>query len=1362
MSVFATKPVWCSRRAAPIPSVVLLLMAVFFLLPARSQSQNATPKKEPAKILRIQGNLTAKDPFDRIQKQSRCKVHEIELQANQFYQADLQSKDFDTYLRLEDEQHKLVMKNDDIIASNLNSRLVIFVPKAGKYRLVATSFAPGKTGAYTLTCKPITIPQPEERLLIYYGRLTKKDPFYPKFRIKCHYKLHTIQLTKGKVYSINMASDQLSRFLRLEDAKENLVTVVAGNFPDTWIMFVPKETCRYRLVVTTAKAQQCGTYLLTVQRFANELQARQRRELEQQPFVGNLQVTRMSLALRQKLYPSKDFPHGHPHVAVNLNNLGFYYNSNGETELALKYFQQSLAMYRKLYPEKEYPNGHPLLANSLANFGVAYRSQRKFGPAVNYGQRAVAMFQKLYPEKEYSSGHPQMRLMSSALFNLGNTFYAQGKLAQSERFVRQGLAMRQKLYPVSRYPKGHPELARDMSGLGAVLRSQGKYGQALKYLRQTVNMQLRLNPANPCPPALSNLAGCLHQMAEKCQAQGDLIGAQNFYSQALKLRKKLCAHQKNRNNQLELMRTEIGLGDAFTGQGEHVRAVGHFESALKLSEDLFPAKTYPNGHVEILRRLRRLGHNYLHQGSLGQAERMMRRALRMAKKLYPPAKYPNGHDELYQSYIWLGEALNHQQKLAEAEKCLRQALILVRKLFPKERFPNGTRQESTCLEFFGGCLMRQGKYAQAERSYRQALVIHRKVRAASGHSGLDGSVAGASARLGQVLHFQGKDAEAAVKLAAALRFDQQQLIQFANSASEAQALNFAKGGRFNRYDFLSLGPTAKRAENYYLLWRERALLTRILQRRQLALHSTTDPVLKKQAKELEDLRRQLAHRLLFPLKGKKNHFAEVSNLTNRKEALERTIAKRLHLPPLKISSSATPKALQKALPPGSVLIDCYYFLRPVLNPKIKGIRGMSYPPGYCAFILTRDKIHQVDFGNGDRINKLIADWRAAMNSAKAGAAQKGRVAANRLRRRIWNKIAAHLPKGTKTIYIVPEGPLMGLSWAALPGARQGSVLLEDYTFAVVPHGLFLLEHLKRKRPSKGSGTMLLVGGVSYDKEPAKRPPWSKGIEVVSRSPLPKGKKLWADLPATQREIEQIRRLAGEQLAVQVVTGADASIDRMLQLLPQARYAHLATHGFFADKRFRSFFHVNEALFMRGTYGGGIAGSRIGAGARNPLIVSGVVFAGANRPDSPDKGILVADTITGVPMAKMELAVLSACETGVGDVFVGEGVFGLQRAFHIGGAKNVVATMWKVDDNATALLMKLFYENLWQKKQTPAEALRNAQLTLRQMPVERVQKLLASLPRAPGAKNRPPRITVSARPYEHPRFWAAFVLSGAGK
>src|SRR5205807_3129911 len=140
----------------------------------------------------------------------------------------------------------------------------------------------------------------------------------------------------------------------------------------------------------------------------------------------------------------------------------------------------------------------------------------------------------------------------------------------------------------------------------------------------------------------------------------------------------------------------------------------------------------------------------------------------------------------------------------------------------------------------------------------------------------------------------------------------------------------------------------------------------------------------------------------------------------------------------------------------------------------------------------------------------------------------------------------------------------------------------------------------------------------------------------------------------------------------------------------------------------SAFQLDERQFRAGTL------DRAAPGARSPLVLSGLVLAGANRPAAGgDGGILTAEAVVGLPLEGLDLAVLSACETGLGEVAGGEGVFGLQRAFNIAGTRNVIGSLWKVDDEATCALMALFYRGLFEGKggRSPLEALRRAQLYL---------------------------------------------------
>jgi CHAT domain-containing protein len=217
---------------------------------------------------------------------------------------------------------------------------------------------------------------------------------------------------------------------------------------------------------------------------------------------------------------------------------------------------------------------------------------------------------------------------------------------------------------------------------------------------------------------------------------------------------------------------------------------------------------------------------------------------------------------------------------------------------------------------------------------------------------------------------------------------------------------------------------------------------------------------------------------------------------------------------------------------------------------------------------------------------------------------------------------------------------------------------------------------------------------------------------------------------------------------------------VLAELPKARWAHLATHGFFADATFRSALHVEEKLYERSRF----SLEWVEPGARNPLVLSGLVLAGANLPTpqgedplADEGGILTAEAIASLPLFGLDLAVLSACETGLGEVGGAEGVFGLQRAFHQAGARTVVASLWKVDDQATRVLMETFYRNLWQKKLSKLEALRQAQLALLKGYDPRQGQL-----RGPGTERpvSPQQVTGTQRGNVVPALlWAGWVLSG---
>jgi CHAT domain-containing protein len=332
-----------------------------------------------------------------------------------------------------------------------------------------------------------------------------------------------------------------------------------------------------------------------------------------------------------------------------------------------------------------------------------------------------------------------------------------------------------------------------------------------------------------------------------------------------------------------------------------------------------------------------------------------------------------------------------------------------------------------------------------------------------------------------------------------------------------------------------------------------------------------------------------------------------------------------------------------------------------------------------------------------------------------------------------------------------------LPWAALPGAKPGTVLLEEHAVCLVPHGPFLLQRLEEPaRASAAAGRLLAIGGIDYQQRAAIADP-APG-EALREAALAAGGVRWPALAGTEKERQQVAALARSTAHLEVTerAGPEATTAQFQRDLPGVRYAHVATHGFFADAKFRSALQIDPKEF--GTVG---VPDRRG-GARSPLTLSGLVFAGANQSGAEaayDRGIVTAEGLIGLRLEGLELAVLSACETGLGEVGGGEGVYGLQRAFHIAGCRDVVASLWKVNDEATQALMALFYRNLWEKKLDPGEALRQAQLTLYRHPaaVALAQRRGVDFGESdlPRETDKPAEQTKRA-PTGH---WAAFTFSG---
>lgn len=352
-----------------------------------------------------------------------------------------------------------------------------------------------------------------------------------------------------------------------------------------------------------------------------------------------------------------------------------------------------------------------------------------------------------------------------------------------------------------------------------------------------------------------------------------------------------------------------------------------------------------------------------------------------------------------------------------------------------------------------------------------------------------------------------------------------------------------------------------------------------------------------------------------------------------------------------------------------------------------------------------------------------------MEAAGVGSRRNERLyadAADALRQRIWDPIETHLG-GATHVLIVPDGPLGLLNLGALPG-RDGGYLIEGRSMHTVTAERDIVPVTAQ---SQSSG-ILAIGNPAYDAGPHIARPTSaaRGNTTSSATPPYRGgasrcrpfnEMRFDPLPASRRETADVARIWSASVGrtdSRTLTGIQATETAFKTLAAGHRVLHLATHGFFLD----------EAC----------APDSSQSAADASLSFAGLAFAGANRRDAAgqdeDEGILTAEEVAALDLTGTEWAVLSACDTGVGSVQIGEGVLGFRRAFQIAGARTTIMSLWPVSDVVSREWMRRLYGAHFQQRKTTADAVRAA--TLAGLAARRTR----------GAST-------------HPFYWAGFVASG---
>lgn len=630
------------------------------------------------------------------------------------------------------------------------------------------------------------------------------------------------------------------------------------------------------------------------------------------------------------------------------------------------------------------------------------------------------------------------------------------------------------------------------------------------------------------------------------------------------------------------------------------------------------------------------------------------------------------HDDAERSYVALGAEL---QTLLAAEPAL-------------------VGLQTVYLRSYGVHHLRQGHYAQAEKLLLQSTEVLKSFTPPGGAALLQ-----QGCDLGEVYWAAGDLERSLEPIASCFDSRERDIVRVLATGTEEQKRAFL-GEYLVAYQKTMNAQRLGGNDNDRL---NRLALTQVLRTKGRVLDAMTGAGLAARASASEETRTLMARLTTV----RTALAAAASSGTGTAESLKQLTDEAASIEAKLSETSATFRAatrsidipsVQAKLPSSSALIELVEY-RPLdahyrqAEPELRYLAYVLHPEGAPVAI---------DLGGARVIDEAAGKLRAVLSRPDQDVTRAARA--------LFDLVVKPLERalGGKTeIFLSPDGALNAVPFAALMGAD--GFLVEKYTFTYLTSGRDLLR-FGAEKPVEGP-IVAFANPAFGDADGKPREAKTKLARAVFHS-----------LPGTQAEADMLSELFPSTV---VHVGADAS-EATLKKLSRPFALHLATHGFFLS---------SESLAnMSGKAGSSLdneAARQQLAVAENPLLRSGLAFAGATglRGQDGEDGVLTALEASSLDLTGTQLVVLSACQTAEGEVTQGEGVYGLRRALTVAGAESLVMSLWSVDDEATAYLMRGYYRRL-RDGLGRSEALRRVQVVLEQHPAT-----------------------------HHPYYWAAFIPSG---
>lgn len=1034
----------------------------------------------------------------------------------------------------------------------------------------------------------------------------------------------------------------------------------------------------------------------------------------------------------------------HPAVALSLNNLAGLYQAQAKYSAAESLYNDVVRIRREVLG----PN-HPDTAISLNNLAVLYESQAKYAEAEPLFREALRVFRDA--PNQYQPN------FASTLNNLALLLYSQGKYSEAESLYSEALRI------FTRTLGGnHPNTALSLSGLAVVYDSQGKrteaeplYREALRISRET------LGDNHP------NTANSLQNLAELYRAQAKYAQAEPLYRQALRIRTQVLGEKHPSTADCQ-----TGLAWVCVDQSKFDEAEPLLLQALRTSRE-----ARGENHPDTANILNALGKLALNQAKFTEAEKHFSEALRIHETVLG-----ENHEKTATSLYNLALVDHSQGKLDQAETLYKRSLSNTRRIL-------GVTHNDTAMTLNGLAYLyqSQGKSEEAERVLRECTISYeasRLRRARSVERGIGGEGSNPYPLLAAVAASKGKAIEAFLALEHNLArglFDELSQRQGAKLSPEQESKRKTATDRIGAIEprILKLASQPKLSEP-----EQKELDALIDERRTLddALASLAADLSQREVAEFETIRSAIpadaALVLWINMRSGNGSVQEHWVCVVRSTGDPRWA----RLPGTGPSGAWTladtqlPDRLIAALARSASAAEVESLASQLRAQRIAPI--LPYLEGTTRLLVV-PVLHMA----GVPVELLTSNFTVSYvpsGTFLARLKDQGLPTSQRLLA-LGDPVFTR-PDATPTIMKPPPGGL--LITRVLPDGAAAKARLQpgDVLLKYGDVELANLDQLKAAVAAKSQAASITLTvwrenveqpitcqiaqgrlGVVLDTSPAPaaiaaRRTTQQILAARSRA----GGGDWRDLPGTRIETNRLRQIFGEQ--AELLTDSDAS-EQMLEKLRRSgelahyRYLHFATHG--EGNSTRAF---ESALIL--------------AQDRLPPEKDALPKSGEPYLD----GQLSASEVLDYWKLNAELVTLSGCETALGKQGGGDGLLGFAQAFLTAGSRSVCLSLWKVDDAATALLMSRFYENLLGRRDGLAQpmdkaaALDEAKHWLRRLSSEQALALASKLGDGvargtrgkgealklavpnPNAVPRPSN-SQSPKPFEHPRYWAGFILIG---